>query len=81
MNEHGRQAGQQVTALTDDFIDRYAIVGSPEYCADRLTELWKLGVTKFVIVGPNFITSTHETEAAAARFTDEVLPLLRQCYC
>lgn len=78
MNEHGRQAGQQVTALTDDFIDRYAIVGSPEYCADKLTDLRKLGVTKFAIVGPNFVTSTPEAEAAAARFTGEVLPLLRR---
>lgn len=77
MNEHGQQAGQQVTALTDDFIDRYAIVGSPEYCADKLTKLQELGVTKFAIIGPNFVTSTPEAEAAAARFTDEVLPLLR----
>ena len=78
MNEHGRQAGQQVMTLTDDFIDRYAIVGSPEYCADKLTDLRKLGVTKFAIIGPNFVTSTPNTEAAAARFTGEVLPLLRR---
>lgn len=78
MNEHGRQAGQQVTALTDDFMDRYAIVGSPEYCADKLIELRKLGVTKFTIVGPNFVTSTPEAETAAARFTGEILPILRR---
>ena len=78
MNEHGRQDGQQVTAITDDFMDGYAIVGSPEHCADKLTELRELGVTKFAIIGPNFVTSTPEAEAAAARFTDDVLPLLRR---
>lgn len=77
MNAHGQQGGQQTTALTDDFMDGYAIVGSPGYCASRLTELSELGVTKFAIVGPNFVTPTPEAEAAAARFTGEVLPLLR----
>ncbi|MCE2507937.1 MAG: LLM class flavin-dependent oxidoreductase [Nitrosopumilaceae archaeon] len=78
MTEHGQQGGQQAMALTDDFIDRYAIIGSPEYCADKLTDLRKLGVTKFAIIGPNFVMSTPEAEAAAARFTGEVLPLLRR---
>ena len=78
MNAHGMQGGQQVTALTDDFMDGYAIVGPPGYCADRLTELQELGVTKFGIAGPNFVTPTPEAEAAAARFTGEVLPLLRR---
>lgn len=73
MNAHG----QQITTLTDDFIDRYAIVGAPGYCADRLAELEELGVTKFGIVGPNFVTRTAEVQTAAARFTDDVLPRLR----
>ena len=77
MNAHGQQGGQQTTTLTDDFIDRYAIVGAPGYCADRLAELEELGVTKFGIVGPNFVTRTAEAQTAAARFTDDVLPRLR----
>lgn len=77
MNAHGRAGGRQGAALTDDFIDRYAIVGPPGYCADRLTELKELGVTKFVIIGPNAVTPTARGGAAAARFSNEVLPLLR----
>ena len=126
MNAHGQQGGQQTTTLTDDFIDRYAIVGAPGYCADRLAELdglkwipfetqnfskhrptsnlghkpkaklqgfcraeaiqnqnsWfhlgsTLGVTKFGVIGPNFVTRTAEAQTAAARFTDDVLPRLR----
>lgn len=77
MNAHGQKSGQQITALTDDFVDGYAIVGTRDYCAKRLTELRELGLTKFGIIGPNFVTSTPQTEAAAARFTSDVLPLLR----
>ncbi len=77
MNLHGQEGGQQTTALTDDFIDGYAVVGVPGYCADRLIELEELGVTKFGIVGPNFATRTAAAEASAARFTADVLPLLR----
>ena len=78
MDLHGQEGGRQISALTDDFMDGYAIVGVPGYCADRLIELEELGVTKFGIVGPNFARSTAEAEAAAARFTDDVLPLLRR---
>ena len=78
MNLHGQEGGQQITALTDDFIDGYAIVGPPGYCADRLTELEELGVAKFGIVGPDFATKNVEAEVAASRFTDDVLPLLRR---
>ena len=77
MNLHGMEGGHQITALTDDFMDGYAIVGVPGYCAERLTELAELGLTKFGIVGPNFVTPTAEAEASAARFTEDVLPLLR----
>lgn len=78
MNAHGKQHGRQIAALTDNFIDSYSIVGPSGYCADRLTELGELGVSKFSIIGPNFVTPTAETHAAAARFADEVLPRLRR---
>ena len=78
MNKHGWKTGRHVAALADDFIDRYAIAGPPEHCAERLAELRELGVTKFVIIGPNFDTSAPETEASAAQFAGEALPLLRR---
>ena len=78
MNLHGQEGGQQIGALTDDFIDGYAIVGPPGHCAERLTELSELGVTKFGIVGPDFATVDPKAEASAQRFTADVLPLLRR---
>ncbi|MXZ47556.1 MAG: hypothetical protein F4Z08_11360 [Chloroflexi bacterium] len=77
MNAHGQSGGEQIAALTDDFIDDFAIIGAPGYCAGRLTELEEIGVTKFVIVGPNSGVPTARAGAAAARFADDVLPLLR----
>ncbi len=78
MNAHGKQHGRQIAALTDNFIDSNSIVGPSGYCADRLTELGELGVTKISVIGPNFVTPTADTHAAASRFTDEVLPRLRR---
>ena len=59
-------------------LDLYAIVGAPGYCAGRLTELEELGVSKFGFIGPNFAKNTAEGEVAAARFTEDVLRLLRR---
>lgn len=76
MNLHGREGGHQTTALTDDFMDGYAIVGPADYCAEKLAALAQLGITKFGIIGPDFARPTADAEAAAARFTEDVLPLL-----
>src|SRR5262249_42279351 len=53
-----RQAG----TLTDDFIDRFAIVGSPERCIERLQSLAALGLDKVAISGG---TRGAPVEAAA----------------
>ena len=76
MSAHGQQGGQQTTALTEEFIDGYAIVGGPDHCAARLEMLVELGIDKFAITGPNFAAREPEAQAAARRFTDEVLPRL-----
>ena len=78
MTAHGRQGGRQTTALTDEFIDGYAIVGNPEHCTRKLRALIDLGVDKFAVMGPNFAAASPEALAAARRFSGEVLPGLRQ---
>ena len=77
MNAHGREGGQQTTTLTDEFIDGYAIVGSPDHCAARIEALLELGIDKFAVTGPNFAAPSPPAREAAERFTDDVLPLLR----
>ena len=77
MTAHGREGGQQTAALTDEFIDRYAIIGGPEHCAARIEALLDLGVDKFAVTGPNFASPSPPAREAAERVTDDVLPRLR----
>ena len=62
MNAHGQSGGQQTTALTEEFIDGYAIVGGPEHCAARLGDLVELGIEKFAVMGPNFVAANPEAQ-------------------
>ncbi len=78
MNAHGHQGGRQTTALTDDFMDRYAIVGPAGQCAEQLAHLAELGVVKFGVIGPDFVDTSSEARAAGARFAERVLPRLRR---
>ncbi len=74
MNEHGRGDAQQVSAMTPEFIDRFAVVGDPAQCLDRLAELQDLGLDKLAVNGPTFITKSPEAQEALELFETEVLP-------
>jgi 5,10-methylenetetrahydromethanopterin reductase len=67
---HLRNSADHSLALTDDLVDRHAIVGPPDHCVARLGELAGLGVGRFVVAGP-----TLDADPAAAR---ESLRLLRE---
>ncbi len=82
MNTHGnigaidRLGGAQ---LDFDFVRRFAIVGSPEHCIERLLELHRLGIERFVIVGPGF---HPEVDARGpGLFVREVLKQVRELAC
>ena len=77
MTAHGQQGGQQTTALTDTFIDGYAIIGAADHCTARLTELAAMGIGKFAVSGPNFAAPGPVARDAATRFATEVLPRLK----
>jgi 5,10-methylenetetrahydromethanopterin reductase len=51
MKEHTRADSQQAETLTPEFIDRFAIVGTPDVCQQRLAELRALGLEKLVVTG------------------------------
>lgn len=61
--------------LSPDFVRRFAIVGSPDYCTDRLRQLCDAGLERFVVVGPGFYPSGWGE--AAGLFSREVIPALR----
>ena len=60
--------------MTSDFIDRFAIVGSPDHCVARFRELAGLGLSKFVLSG----VGARDADGVAARalFESQVLPAL-----
>jgi 5,10-methylenetetrahydromethanopterin reductase len=77
-NVHLRNHADHTAALTPDFVDRFAIVGPPSDCVDRLRELAALGVERFVITGASFGADREDAVAADRQLTAEVLPGLRE---
>lgn len=57
-----------------DFIRRFAIVGTPEHCVDRLVELARLGIERFVVFGPGFY---DDGCTGTSLFATEVMPAAR----
>ena len=77
MNAHGQQGGNQTTALTDEFMDGYAIIGGARPCVERLQGLAEMGIDKFAVTGPNFTARGPVELEAAERFTEDVMPALK----
>jgi len=79
MNRHADVTGGNKlannAALSPDFVRRFAVVGGPDYCTDRLLELARQGLNRFVIVGPGFYPESWGE--ARHLFTREVLPALK----
>jgi 5,10-methylenetetrahydromethanopterin reductase len=62
-------------SLTPDFVKRFAIVGSPDHVTERLLGLRKMGLDRFVAVGPGFYPEGWGD--ARDLFAREVIPALR----
>lgn len=78
MNRHSDKAaaGKIVGAsLTRDFVDRFAIAGPPDHCAERLLELVRCGLERFVVVGPGFYPEAGGDSRSL--FASEVMPAVR----
>lgn len=79
MTKHGdSSATEHLTSgqLTPDFVRRFAIAGSPDQCTERLLELIRAGLDRFVIVGSSFLPP--EWGEARDLIPREVLPAVRQ---
>jgi 5,10-methylenetetrahydromethanopterin reductase len=76
MRAHTRGDSRQAGTLTEAFIDRFAIVGTPEHCVTRLETLAALGLDKVAMSGGT--RGTSEADAATSRrlLETEVLQVL-----
>lgn len=79
MNRHSDVTGETRLAdkaeLSPDFVRRFAVVGSPQHCFERLRELRSCGLSRMVLVGPGFYPESWGE--ARHLFVREVLPALK----
>ena len=78
--DHGKHRPKKAdfslaSVLDDEFVDRFAIVGSPARCAERLQELIATGVDRIVLL--TRVPTTDPGEGNAARLAQTVFPLVR----
>lgn len=77
MTRHGETATTQATVLTPAVVDRFAVVGPPDRCVERLRPLLDLGLSK-IILSPQARGAEPALEETHRRLLlDEVLPRLR----
>ncbi len=77
MRAHTRADSPQAGLLDDDFVDRFAIVGPPDYCIERLRALEGLGMERIAISGPTAGSDAQAARTAINLMDAEVLPGLR----
>ena len=73
---HLRNTADHTAPLAPDFVDRFAVVGPPERCVERLAELAGLGVERFVVTGPTFQADRDDARLAHRLLATEVLTAL-----
>ena len=76
MKAHTRGDSRQAGTLTDDFVDRFAIVGSPERCIERLRSLAALGLDKVAISGGTRGASAEDAAVSKELVVRHVLPAM-----
>lgn len=78
MKAHTRADSRQATVLTPAFIDRFAVVGTPETVVSRLHQLQSLGLDKISVSGGMRGASAEDAATSKDLLEREVLPALRQ---
>ena len=78
MKAHTRGDSRQAGTLTDDFIDRFAIVGPPDRCIERLRSLAALGLDKVAISGGMRGAPPEHIPLGRELVVKHVLPGMRQ---
>lgn len=72
MYKHAR-SGPQGNVITRDFAERFAIIGPPQFCIERLQELVELGIDRFHVGGASRGEDPELADAVNQRFVDTVM--------
>ena len=76
MKQHTRADSRQAGTLTDDFVDRFAVVGPPDKCIERLKSLARLGLDKVAISGGTRGASAEDAAVNRQLVAKHVLPAM-----
>ena len=63
------------SVIDDEFLERFAVVGSAEECAERFRQILETGIERLVVL--TRVPGVDMQEENAARIAQEVLPLVR----
>ena len=74
---HGLGQASHARLLDDAFVDRFAVVGPPDRCIERLQPLLRLGLDRLIIASGGRGQDPGEVRAANDLFAREVLPVLK----
>lgn len=74
---HGQSAAPHSSILDDAFVERFAVVGPPERCAERLRGLADVGLDRIVMVPGSIDADPDAIARSDERFAREVIPALR----
>ena len=77
MKQHTRADSRQAGTLADDFVDRFAVVGSPERCLSRLKSLAALGLDKVAVSGGTRGASADDAAVHRDLLARHILPAMR----
>ncbi|NKB59400.1 MAG: LLM class flavin-dependent oxidoreductase [Alphaproteobacteria bacterium] len=75
---HGRPDAAHAQALPQEFIERFAVIGPPSVCVEKLKALRDLGVHRIMITFPRTDQFGDAARHATERFARDVLPEIRQ---
>jgi 5,10-methylenetetrahydromethanopterin reductase len=64
-------------AISEDFLHRFCVIGSPDKCIERLCRLVDLGLSHLVIVGGSRDIDVGVRERSDHLVAKEVLPVLQ----
>ncbi len=67
--EHGRVGAHHAAFVSDDIVDRFAVIGTAEQCRGRMSELIDAGVNEF-----NIYLMTDEKERTLETYGKEIIP-------
>lgn len=74
---HGEAKAAYARELEDDFIDRFAVAGTPDQVAERLRSVAELGLERIIVVPGSLDADPALMERSNELFAAAVLPALR----